>query len=138
MEVAGALRVEQGSVEGLRTTVAEESTFAGTSLLPADVEEDMDMLADVRQMAAAAAAAGREKTSFEDQLRPVERFAMRFLELWDPRAENLAVVAQVWSLVANRMEFFTPTRHISEMSLEVAKSQSASCLLCQESFVYCL
>ncbi len=138
MEVAGALRVEQGSVEGLRTTVAEESTFAGTSLLPADVEEDMDMLADVWQMAAAAAAAGREKTSFEDQLRPVERFAMRFLELWDPRAENLAVVAQVWSLVANRMEFFTPTRHTSEMSLEVAKSQSASCLLCQESFVYCL
>ncbi|CAK9228992.1 unnamed protein product [Sphagnum troendelagicum] len=95
MEVAGTLRVEQGSVEGLRTTVAEESTFAGTSLLPADVEEDMDMLADVRQMAAAAAAEGREKTSFEDQLRPVERFAMRFLELWDPRAENLAVVAQV-------------------------------------------
>jgi E1A-binding protein p400 len=126
MEVAGALRVEQGSVEGLRTTVAEESTFAGTSLLPADVEEDMDMLADVRQMAAAAAAEGREKTSFEDQLRPVERFAMRFLELWDPRAENLAVVAQVWALVADSMGSL-PQQGISQKCLW--KLQKASLLL---------
>jgi len=101
MGVPGASRVDQQSEEGDAAPVAEESTLAGTSLIPADVEEDMDMLADVRQMAAAAAAAGREKTSFEDQLRPVERYAMRFLELWDPRVNNLAIEAQVLSFSAS-------------------------------------
>jgi E1A-binding protein p400 len=101
MGVPGASRVDQQSEEGDAAPVAEESTLPGTSLIPADVEEDMDMLADVRQMAAAAAAAGREKTSFEDQLQPVERYAMRFLELWDPRVNNLAIEAQVLSFSAS-------------------------------------
>jgi hypothetical protein len=74
---------------------AEELPHAGTAILSADVEEEMDMLADVKQMAAAAAAAGRGSMSFEDQLRPVERYAMRFLELWDPRVDSASEVAQV-------------------------------------------
>ncbi|KAL1204817.1 Protein PHOTOPERIOD-INDEPENDENT EARLY FLOWERING 1 [Cardamine amara subsp. amara] len=47
-------------------------------------EEDTDVLDDVKQMAAAAAAAGQAISSFENQLRPIDRYAMKFLELWDP------------------------------------------------------
>lgn len=47
-------------------------------------EDDVDMLADVKQMAAAAAASGQTISSFENQLRPIDRYAIRFLELWDP------------------------------------------------------
>lgn len=47
-------------------------------------EDDVDMLADVRQMAAAAAASGQTILSFENQLRPIDRYAIYFLELWDP------------------------------------------------------
>ncbi|XP_024385974.1 protein PHOTOPERIOD-INDEPENDENT EARLY FLOWERING 1 isoform X2 [Physcomitrium patens] len=72
----------------------EDITFGESSILPTDADEEIDMLADVRQMAAAAAASGRGSVSFEDQLRPVERYAMKFLELWDPRVDNMAV-AQV-------------------------------------------
>ncbi|KQK08524.1 protein PHOTOPERIOD-INDEPENDENT EARLY FLOWERING 1 isoform X1 [Brachypodium distachyon] len=65
---------------------------------------DMDMLADVKQMAAAAAAAGQASSSFENQLRPIDRYAMRFLELWDPIIDNAAVnyqanvVEEEWEL----------------------------------------
>lgn len=54
-------------------------------------EDDVDMLADVKQMAAAAAAAGQEILSFESQLRPIDRYAVRFLELWDPIIDKTAV-----------------------------------------------
>ncbi|CAN8259575.1 unnamed protein product [Cochlearia groenlandica] len=47
-------------------------------------EEDTDVLDDVKQMAAAAAAAGQAISSFENQLRPIDRYAIRFLEVWDP------------------------------------------------------
>ncbi|XP_010487008.1 PREDICTED: protein PHOTOPERIOD-INDEPENDENT EARLY FLOWERING 1 isoform X3 [Camelina sativa] len=47
-------------------------------------EDDTDVLDDVKQMAAAAAAAGQAISSFENQLRPIDRYAIRFLELWDP------------------------------------------------------
>lgn len=47
-------------------------------------EEDTDVLDDVKQMAAAAAAAGQAISSFENQLRPIDRYAIRYLELWDP------------------------------------------------------
>ncbi|CAA0837477.1 Protein PHOTOPERIOD-INDEPENDENT EARLY FLOWERING 1 [Striga hermonthica] len=54
-------------------------------------EDDVDMLADVKQMAAAAAAAGHAALSFENQLRPIDRYAVRFLELWDPIIDKTAV-----------------------------------------------
>lgn len=54
-------------------------------------DEDTDMLADVKQMAAAAAAAGQASSSFENQLRPIDRYAMRFMELWDPVIDKAAV-----------------------------------------------
>uniref|UniRef100_J3LG01 DNA helicase n=1 Tax=Oryza brachyantha TaxID=4533 RepID=J3LG01_ORYBR len=56
---------------------------------------DIDMLADVKQMAAAAAAAGQASSSFENQLRPIDRYAMRFLELWDPIIDKAAINYQV-------------------------------------------
>lgn len=58
-------------------------------------DEDTDMLADVKQMAAAAAAAGEASSSFENQLRPIDRYAMRFMELWDPVVNKAAVNHQV-------------------------------------------
>ncbi|WMV19388.1 hypothetical protein MTR67_012773, partial [Solanum verrucosum] len=62
-------------------------TFAGK-------EDDIDMLADVKQMAAAAAAAGQAILSFESQLRPIDRYAVRFLELWDPIIDKTAIESQ--------------------------------------------
>lgn len=58
-------------------------------------EDDVDMLADVKQMAAAAAAAGQTILSFESQLRPIDRYAVRFLELWDPIIDKAAKESQV-------------------------------------------
>ncbi|KAJ6963829.1 protein PHOTOPERIOD-INDEPENDENT EARLY FLOWERING 1-like isoform X2 [Populus alba x Populus x berolinensis] len=57
--------------------------------------EDVDTLADVKQMAAAAAAAGQAISSFENQLRPIDRYAVRFLELWDPIIDKAALESQV-------------------------------------------
>jgi E1A-binding protein p400 len=58
-------------------------------------EDDVDMMADVKQMAAAAAAAGQEISSFGNQLRPIDRYAIRFLELWDPIIDKTAAESQV-------------------------------------------
>ncbi|KAJ6932168.1 hypothetical protein NC651_007780 [Populus alba x Populus x berolinensis] len=58
-------------------------------------KDDVDMLADVKQMAAAAAAAGQAISSFENQLRPIDRYAVRFLELWDPIIDKAALESQV-------------------------------------------
>uniref|UniRef100_A0A5B7AQU5 DNA helicase n=1 Tax=Davidia involucrata TaxID=16924 RepID=A0A5B7AQU5_DAVIN len=63
-------------------------TFAGK-------EDDVDMLADVKQMAAAAAAAGQAILSFESQLRPIDQYAIRFLELWDPIIDKAAMESQI-------------------------------------------
>ncbi|CAI0375698.1 unnamed protein product, partial [Linum tenue] len=54
------------------------------ALIFAANEDDADMLADVKQMAEAAAAAGQAITTFETHLRPIDRYAIRFMELWDP------------------------------------------------------
>lgn len=67
----------------------------GRVLTLATREEDTDMLADVKQMAAAAAAAGQASSSFETQLRPIDRYAMRFLDLWDPIIDKSAIESQV-------------------------------------------
>lgn len=66
----------------------ESLTFAGK-------DDDFDMLADVKEMAAAAAASGQTILSFENQLRPIDRYAIRFLELWDPIIDKTAVQEQV-------------------------------------------
>ncbi|XP_043719570.1 protein PHOTOPERIOD-INDEPENDENT EARLY FLOWERING 1 isoform X2 [Telopea speciosissima] len=58
-------------------------------------EEDVDMLADAKQLAAAAAAAGQASSSFENQLRPIDQYAMRFLDLWDPIIDKSAIESQV-------------------------------------------
>ncbi|CAI9097423.1 OLC1v1033851C2 [Oldenlandia corymbosa var. corymbosa] len=63
-------------------------TFAGK-------EDDFDMLADVKEMAAAAAASGQTILSFENQLRPIDRYAVRFLELWDPIVDKTATESQI-------------------------------------------
>ncbi|KAF8411770.1 hypothetical protein HHK36_004329 [Tetracentron sinense] len=57
-------------------------------------DDDVDMLADVKQMAAAAAAAGQASSSFENHLRPIDRYAMRFLDLWDPVIDKAAIEYQ--------------------------------------------
>lgn len=67
---------------------SESLTFAGK-------DDDFDMLADVKEMAAAAAASGQTILSFENQLRPIDRYAIRFYELWDPIIDKAAVQAQV-------------------------------------------
>jgi hypothetical protein len=56
---------------------SESLAFAGN-------DDDFDMLADVKEMTAAAAASGQTILCFENQLRPIDRYAIRFLELWDP------------------------------------------------------
>ncbi|KAL2604874.1 hypothetical protein AAZV13_09G091200 [Glycine max] len=58
-------------------------------------EDDPDMLADVKQMAAAAAAAGQAISAFENELRPIDQYAIRFLELWDPIIDKTALESEV-------------------------------------------
>ena len=58
-------------------------------------EDDVDMLADVKQMSAAAAAAGQAILSFESQLQPIDRYAIRFLELWDPIIDQTIMESEV-------------------------------------------
>lgn len=65
------------------------------TLTSAGKDDDVDLLADVKQMAAAAAAAGQEILSFENQLRPIDRYAMRLLELWDPIIDKAAALSEV-------------------------------------------
>lgn len=65
------------------------------SLAFASKDDDFDMLADVKEMAAAAAASGQTIISFENQLRPIDRYAVRFLEFWDPIIDKTAVEDQV-------------------------------------------
>nr|GEV50192.1 protein photoperiod-independent early flowering 1 isoform X1 [Tanacetum cinerariifolium] len=57
-------------------------------------DDDVDMIDDVKRMAAAAAASGKEISSFESQLRPIDRYAVRFLELWDPIVDNAVIETQ--------------------------------------------
>jgi E1A-binding protein p400 len=64
----------------LHSDIRDERAVITTS----SQEDDTDVLDDVKQMAAAAADAGQAISSFENQLRPIDRYAIRFLELWDP------------------------------------------------------
>lgn len=65
------------------------------ALIFASKEEDVDLLSDVKQMAAAAAAEGQAISSLENQLRPIDRYAIRFLELWDPLIDKGATESEV-------------------------------------------
>ncbi|KAF9602898.1 hypothetical protein IFM89_032638 [Coptis chinensis] len=67
----------------------------GGKTLTLSKEDDCDMLADVKQLAAAAAAAGQASSSFDYQLRPIDRYAMRFLDLWDPVIDRSAIDSQI-------------------------------------------
>ena len=50
---------------------------------------------EVKQMAAAAAAAGQAISAFENELRPIDRYAIRFMELWDPIIDKTALESEV-------------------------------------------
>ncbi|KAL5711838.1 Pharynx and intestine in excess protein 1 [Ranunculus cassubicifolius] len=67
----------------------------GKSVTLSVKEDDFDMLSDAKQLAAAAAAAGQASSSFEYQLRPIDRYAMRFLDLWDPVVDRSALETEV-------------------------------------------
>lgn len=85
-------------------------------------DDDVDMLVDVKQMAEEAAAAGQAILSFENQLRPIDQYAIRFLELWDPVIDKTAMESQVrfeeteWEL--DRIE-----RYKEEMEAEIDEDE---------------
>jgi E1A-binding protein p400 len=85
-------------------------------------EDDVDMLADVKQMAEAAAAAGQALSAFENELRPIDRYAIRFLEMWDPIIDKAALESEVriedteWEL--DRIE-----RYKEEMEAEIDEDE---------------
>lgn len=82
------------TIHATHVTEIEHTNSLNTALVPA-VDSEVDMMGDVQQMAVAAAAAGHPSTSLEDHLLPVERYAMRFLELWDPIIDKAAIESQV-------------------------------------------
>ncbi|XP_065878291.1 protein PHOTOPERIOD-INDEPENDENT EARLY FLOWERING 1 isoform X2 [Euphorbia lathyris] len=75
--------------------LSAKDTVEEKTLAFAANEEDVDMLADVKQMAAAAAASGQAVSTFENKLRPIDRYAIRFLELWDPIIDKAAMESEV-------------------------------------------
>lgn len=75
-------------------TEVEDPPSCSTATVTAVVPE-VDMMGDVQQMVVAAAAAGHASSSIEDHLLPVEKYAMRFLDLWDPIIDKAAVESQV-------------------------------------------
>ncbi|XP_045807406.1 protein PHOTOPERIOD-INDEPENDENT EARLY FLOWERING 1 isoform X2 [Trifolium pratense] len=85
-------------------------------------EDDVDMLEDVKQMAEAAAAAGQALSAFENELRPIDRYAIRFLEMWDPIIDKAALESEVriedteWEL--DRIE-----RYKEEMEAEIDEDE---------------
>ncbi|XP_068641321.1 protein PHOTOPERIOD-INDEPENDENT EARLY FLOWERING 1-like [Aristolochia californica] len=76
-------------------TLSQSPLNEDSDLLLSRRVDDVDMLADVKQMAAAAAAAGQASSAFENQLRPIDRYTMRFLDLWDPIIDKSAIEIQV-------------------------------------------
>lgn len=83
-----------GNKENAIVLHGHESNEEKALTVVAGKEDDGDMLADIKEMAAAAAAAGQTISSFENQLRPIDRYAIRFLELWDPIIDKAAVESQ--------------------------------------------
>ncbi|KAK4404937.1 protein PHOTOPERIOD-INDEPENDENT EARLY FLOWERING 1 [Sesamum angolense] len=85
-------------------------------------EDDVDMLADVKQMAAAAAAAGQAILSFENQLRPIDRYAIRFLELWDPIIDKAAIESHT-EIEENEWNWSASRSWDADFATEVYKQQ---------------
>nr|GMD44637.1 protein PHOTOPERIOD-INDEPENDENT EARLY FLOWERING 1 isoform X1 [Ipomoea batatas] len=86
---------------GLTTSNKEKAAVSNGSdptedraITLAGKDEDVDVLDDVKHMAEAAAAEGQAILSFDSQLRPIDRYAVRFLELWDPIIDKTAVELQ--------------------------------------------
>ncbi|XP_022940291.1 protein PHOTOPERIOD-INDEPENDENT EARLY FLOWERING 1 [Cucurbita moschata] len=92
------------------------------AVIVANKEDDVDMLADIKQMAAVAAATGQTISSIDDQLRPIDRYAIRFLELWDPLRDKAAMDSDVqfeeteWEL--DRLE-----KYKEEMEAEIDEDE---------------
>lgn len=83
-----------GQVEGNNREMvvcSDPNGDPGLTLVKGDDGDDDDMADDVKQMAVAAAASGQEILSFENQLRPIDRYAVRFLEMWDPIVDNVVI-----------------------------------------------
>lgn len=110
------------------------------AVIVATKEDDVDMLADVKQMAAAAAATGQTILSIDDQLRPIDRYAIRFLELWDPIHDKAAVESDVqfeeteWEL--DRLE-----KYKEEMEAEIDEDEEplvyeSTCIIVLVSYDY--
>ncbi|XP_071685564.1 protein PHOTOPERIOD-INDEPENDENT EARLY FLOWERING 1 [Rutidosis leptorrhynchoides] len=93
MEDDEILNEEDGDHGGLVTDNpqtpkrSDPNEETGMDLVKVEEDDDVDMIDDVKQMAAAVAS-GQEILSFENQLRPIDRYAVRFLELWDPIVDN--------------------------------------------------
>lgn len=94
---------QDGPAEHIVLTTKSDESNVVTEIVPVEEgprashsnDDDVDMLADVKQMAAAAAAAGQAILTFENQLRPIDRYAIRFLELWDPIIDKTAVESHI-------------------------------------------
>ncbi|GLJ18606.1 hypothetical protein SUGI_0331380 [Cryptomeria japonica] len=83
-------QIELKDVCDADVTEVEDPPSCSTAVVP-----EVDMMGDVQQMVVAAAAAGHASSSIEDHLLPVEKYAMRFLDLWDPIIDKAAVESQV-------------------------------------------
>lgn len=92
------------------------------AVIVASKEDDVDMLADAKQIAAAAGETGETISLIDDQLRPIDRYAIRFLELWDPIRDKAAVESDVqfeeteWEL--DRLE-----KYKEEMEAEIDEDE---------------
>lgn len=67
---------ERGMEDGGALVVGEEIPRGESSIISIDADEEMDMLANVQQMAASVATSRQESKSFEDQVCPLERYAI--------------------------------------------------------------
>ncbi|XP_076901176.1 protein PHOTOPERIOD-INDEPENDENT EARLY FLOWERING 1-like [Bidens hawaiensis] len=65
----------------------------GVELVKVVDDDEVDMMDSVKQMGAIS---GNEISSFESQLQPIDRYAVRFLELWDPIVDNKVLETQDW------------------------------------------
>lgn len=95
-----------------------EGDLTELAVASVDKEDDVDMLADVKQMAEAAAASGQAISSFESQLRPIDRYAIQFLELWDPIIDKASLESKA-TFKENEWELDRIEKYKEEMEAEI-------------------